>query len=135
MVVDIQRLLVRVVTDVIGSDAHAAFHALGRPHDWRVELRSTHDSQRQADLRATYEWCQVSVPDLGVGVTLFAYDDDEDTKEAPLRELAMVVRAHLRGEGSVEYKRGPLGRRPVLTVEANDRVWRLGRRVSSGFAP
>src|SRR4051794_40822631 len=113
----------RVVDEVIDDGINAVYSSdPKRPQTHQVEL-STPADDRRARLRATYEWLEVSVPDLGVDATLFEYDDNEPDKESVLRELALVARAYLRGDGSIEYKRGVLGRRPLLTVTVNGREW------------
>lgn len=130
MAVDIEGLLRRVVADVLDGEADATYSRHGRGHDHSAEVHSRNGTQRRAVLLATYEWSTASFPDLGVGVILFEYDDDEHEKETQLRDLALLARAFLRGEGRVEYTRGLLGKRPLLTIESNDQVWRIGRRTS-----
>jgi hypothetical protein len=132
--VDLERLLREVVSDVVADDAEARYERVG-PQDFQVELHSTSTGQRRFKIRSTQEWCTGSVPELGVSVTLFEYDKDAVAKAAPLRELAHVAKAYLRGEGTVERRSALLGRRNVLTVEVRGRIWRLGRRTATHSFP
>lgn len=127
---DVERSLHRVVADAFADDTEIVYDIDPKsPHVYRVRL-SAIDGRRTAGIQASYEWFEARIFDLDVSVTLFDYDDEE--KEAYLRELALVVRAYLRGDGQVEHRRRRFRRRPepVLVVELNDRVWQLGRRVS-----
>ena len=63
------------------------------------------DGERSAGLRVSYEVFGATVSYLGGSAVLYGYDDEED-REAVLRSLALVVRAHLRGEGRVENRHG-----------------------------
>ena len=132
MTVDIEAVLRRVVSEVF--DAEVATEWSTEPnsrHVHRVRLTSP-DGVRQAGLRASSEWFDVTVFDLGVSRTEYEYDDDEDEdeKDAALRPLALLARAYLRGEGCVEQRRGLLRSHPVLTVVAAGSEWELGRRTS-----
>jgi hypothetical protein len=134
MTIDLERMLRRVVEDVFGGGVSAVYTVdpKGSPA-YRVELSG--DDQRRARLRVTYEWFEVSIPDLAVGAFLLDYDDDESEKERVVRELALVAKAYLDGEGTIETKRGLLRTVPVLTVRVNGRDWRLGRRTSQPHYP
>ncbi|HSE46692.1 MAG TPA: hypothetical protein VLA89_15320 [Gemmatimonadales bacterium] len=130
MAIDVEGMLKRVVTEVLGDDcAPTYFSDPTYQQDHRVRLRCANAEPRCAGLRATYEWFEVSIFDLGVSATLFDYGDDESEKEAILRELALVARAYLDGAGRVYQKRG-LRSHPVLTITVNGREWKLGRRSS-----
>ncbi len=83
----------------------------------------------------TYEWFSLSMPDLDVRTILFDYGDEELDKAVSIRALAYVAREYLRGHGNVGRRRGLLGTRNVLTLEGNDRMWTLGRRLSSPGHP
>jgi hypothetical protein len=127
--VDLERMLARVVAEVF-DDTFDTTYTRDSEHDPQVTLRSPNGGARSAGLRATHEWFEITVPDLGVGATLTDYDSDESQKEAILRELALVARGYLSAEGRVEHRRGLLRKHPVLTITVNDREWKLGRRSS-----
>ena len=128
MAIDIERLLRRVVADVFDDDVKAIYSADPKSrHVHRVRLSSESEGQRHA---ASYWWFEATIFDLAVSTFLVDEDDDEEDKEAALRDLALVVRACLRGEGRVEESRGLFRSRPVLTIEVDGREWELGRRTS-----
>ncbi len=93
----------------------------------RVGLTSA-DGQRHAGLRASYEWCDADIFDLDVSTFLLDYDDEEEDKEAVLRDLALVVRAYLRGEGRVEHGRSLIRSHSVLKIVVDGQEWVLRRR-------
>jgi hypothetical protein len=133
--IDVGALLRRVVTEVFDADVVVAFSTESNaPHVHRARLAGA-DGRRHAGLRASYEWFEATIFDLGVSTTLFDYDDDERDKEAVLRALALVVRAYLRGEGRIEHKRGLIRSHPVLRIKVEDRDWELGRRSSRPHYP
>lgn len=135
MTIDIDALLRRVVATVFDADVKAEFSAEPKsPGVHRVRLAAA-DGRRHAGLRASYEWFEATVFDIGVSATLVDYDADEDDKEAVLRSLALVVRAYLCGEGRVEDKRGWFRSQPVLTIVVEDCEWELGRRRSRVHYP
>ncbi len=127
MVIDIGTLLRRVVDEVFDADVDATYSTDRHLH--RVQLTDP-SGTRRAGLRASYEWLDATIFDLGVSTTLFEYDDEEEAKEAVLRELALVLRAYLRGEGRVEHKRGLFRSHSVLRIVVDNREWVLGRRLS-----
>jgi hypothetical protein len=133
--IDVDRLLRRVVADVMDDDVKTVYSVdPKRPHTYLVDL-GAQDGRRQVRLRATYEWFEITILDLGATATLFEYDEDEADKERVLRELALVAQAYLRGEGTVDYKRGLFRSRPVLKVTVNGRDWKLSRRISQVHYP
>jgi hypothetical protein len=82
MVMDVGRLLERVVADVFGHDVSAT--CSGDPksaHVRRVELRAEHDDGRTADLRASYEWFDVTIFDLGVSATCLSMTTKRTRKQ------------------------------------------------------
>lgn len=130
--IDIDRLLKRVVSDVFDSTIEVTYTAHPKyENDWRVALVSTTDRRREIELRATYEWFTAHIEELDVGTIVFAYDDDE--KESELRDLALMAREYLEGEGYVRVKPRLFGRkgRTSLFIETDDTLWELGRRRSS----
>jgi hypothetical protein len=130
-----EALLRRVVDEVFDADVEATYSTEpNAAYLHRVRLTDSTDT-RHAGLRASYEWCDATIFDLGVSTTLFDYDDEEADKEAVLRALALVVRAYLHGEGRVEHRRGLLRSRTVFRVVVNDREWELGRRSSRPHYP
>ena len=129
MAIDIEALLRRVVAEVFDADVATAWSPEKAPHVHRVRLTDL-GGTRHAGLRASYEWFDVTVFDLGVAATLYDYDHELEDKEVALRELALVGRAYLRGEGRIELRRGLIRSHPVLTVTAGGREWELGRRSS-----
>jgi hypothetical protein len=133
--IDMEVLLRRVVGEVFDPDVDVTYSTESKAaHVYRVQLTDP-TGTRHAGLRASYEWCDTTIFDLGVSTGLFDYDDEEADKEAMLRALALVVRAYLRGEGRVEQRRGWLHSRTVLTVMVADREWILGRRWSRPHYP
>ncbi|MBD8063425.1 hypothetical protein [Oceanitalea stevensii] len=137
MVVDIRAVLHRVVDEVFDDSVFVhEYDDHDAPDAYRVRVTSRavpYIQERDGCLVASYEWFQAHIPDLDVGNIRFNYDDDEREKEADLRDLALLVRAYLRGAGEVTYRPSLIRRRPIptLTVEASGVRWRLGRRVSS----
>ena len=130
MTIDVEALLRRVVVDVFDPDVEAVWSIEPKsPHVHRVRLTSA-DGERHAGLRASYEWFDVTVFDLGVSHGSYDYDDDEEAKAAELRPLARIARAYLRGDGHIKYRRGLLRQRPVLVLRVDDVEWELGRRSS-----
>lgn len=135
MTIDVEALLRRVVAEVFDTDVVVAYSTESKaPHVQRARLAGA-DGRRQAGLRASYEWFDATIFDLGVSTTLYDYDDEEQDKEAVLRALALVVRAYLRGEGRIEHKRGLIRSHPVLRIKVDNRDWELGRRSSRPHYP
>ena len=133
--IDVEALLRRVVAEVFDADVQATYStAPEAPHTHRVELTSA-DGVRHAGLTASYEWFDAFVFDLGVSTFLLDYGDEEEDKESVLRALVLVVRAHLRGEGRVEHRRGLFRSHPVLRINVDNREWELGRRRSHPHYP
>jgi hypothetical protein len=133
--IDVEALLRRVVADVFDANVDVAYSTDPRaPHVHRVRLTDP-SGTRHAGLRASYEWFDASIFDLGVSTTLYDYDDEEKDKEAVLRALALVVRAHLRGEGCIEHRRGLVRSRLVSRIMVDNREWELGRRSSRPHHP
>lgn len=123
--IDIEALLRRVVAEVFDADVEVTYSPAPKdPHTHRVELTSG-DGRRHAGMTASYEWFDAFIFDLGVSTILLDYDDEEADKEAVLRELALVVRAYLRGEGRVEHKRGLFRSHAVLKVVVDGQEWEL----------
>lgn len=126
--IDVEALLRRVVAEVFDADVDATYSTEPKdPHMHRVRLTSA-DGQRHARLRASYEWFDADIFDLGVSTLLLDYDDEEKRKEAALRDLARVVRAYLRGEGRVEHRRGLIRSHSVLKIVVDGQEWVLRRR-------
>jgi len=125
--IDVEVLLRRVVADVFDATYSAEPKD---PHMHRVRLTRA-DGQRHAGLRASYESFDAEIFDLGVSTYPLDYDDEEEDKEAVLRDLALVVRAYLRGEGRVEHRRGPIRSHPVLKIVDDGQEWVLRRRGRS----
>ena len=83
--IDVEALLRRVVAEVSDADVDAAYSTEPKaPHVHRVRLTDP-SGTRQAGLRASYEWFDVTIFDLGVSTTLYDYDydDEEKDKERP----------------------------------------------------
>jgi hypothetical protein len=133
--IDMEALLRRVVGEVFDADVKATYSTEPKAaHLHRVRLTDP-TGTRHAGLRASYEWCDAIIFDLGVSTGLFDYDDEEADKAAMLCALALVVHAYLQGEGRVEHRRGLLRSRTVFTVLIDDREWELGRRSSRPHYP
>lgn len=133
--IDVEALLRRVVAEVFDADVDVAYSPEPKaPHVHRARLTDP-SGTRSAGLRASYEWFDATIFDLGVSTTLYDYDDVEQDKEAVLRALALVVRAYVRGEGRIEHKRGLIRSHPVLKIEVDNREWELGRRSSRPHYP
>jgi hypothetical protein len=133
-VIDVERLLKRVVNEVFGTSFDVRYAPGSKStHDWRASVSPATLSSRAVSIRATDEWFGVHLEPFDVGHVEFEYDDDEGTKEAALRELALVARAFLEGEGRVEKRPARFGRRERATVavQLDGTKWVLGRRVSS----
>jgi hypothetical protein len=134
--IDPGQLLRRVVDDVFDEGVDVVYSTDPKsPTVHRVMLSDQRGGQRQAGLQASYWWFDVTIFDLGVSATLFDEDDEESKKEAALRELALLARVYLRGEGHVELRRGLIRSHPVLRILVNGREWELGRRVSTVHYP
>ncbi len=133
--IDIGALLRRVVGEVFDADVHATYSTEQKAASVHRVRVTDPTGTRHAGLRASYEWCDLTIFDLGVSTGLFDYDGEEADKEAMLRALALVVRAYLRGEGRVERRRGWLRSRTAFTVVVDDREWVLGRRWSRPHYP
>lgn len=132
--VDIERLISRVVGEVFGDTVEVSY----TPHpkyadDWRALVVSKIDPTKTIEIRATHEWFTAHIPALNVGTIVFEYDEDEAEKAAALRELSLVARAYLRGDGKVEFKRSRFGRRTraSVTIHLDDKHWVLGKGTSS----
>ena len=98
-----------VIKDEDSSDA---------PHAHRVLLRTRptgEGQQRHASLVASYAWFRAHILDLDVHAMSFDYDDEAE-KENEIRDLAHLVRAYLRGEGTVTYRPSLIRRRPMPTL-------------------
>ncbi len=135
MAIEAEALLRRVVAEVFDANVDVAYSTEPKaPHVHRVRLTDPSGS-RHAGHRASHEWFDATIFDLGVSTTLYDYDDEEKDKEAVLRALALVVGAYLRGEGRIEPKRGLIRSRPVLRIEVDNREWELGRRSSRPHYP
>jgi hypothetical protein len=128
--IDVEALLRRVVAEVFDADVDVAYSMEPKAsHVHRVRLTDP-SGTRHAGLRASYEWFDATLFDLGVSTGLFDYDDEEKDKEDALRALALVVRAYLRGEGRIEHKRGLFRSHPVFRIKVDNHEWELGRRWS-----
>lgn len=134
MAIDVGALLARVVGEAFDENVSAVLEdpPSEMPYVYCAHLSSAVQARR-ASLCATYEWFELHVIDLNVSVTLFDYDDDEAQKNDALRELALVARAYLNGEGQIDAEKRFLrrGTRQCLTIEVNGRQWRLGKHSSS----
>lgn len=131
------RLLRRVVAEVFDERYEATYSPDPRSQ-WvsRVRLSTMHGAQRrEAGLRVSVYWLDATIFDVGVGALELIEGFDEAEKEQALRDLALVVRAYLRGEGRLEHQRGLFRTRPVLTVAVDGREWQLGRRWSKSPPP
>lgn len=122
--IDVEAVLRRVVAEVF--DATYSTEPKD-PQMHRVQLTSA-GGQRHAGLRASYEWFDADIFDLGVSTFLVDYNDEEADKEAVLRDLALVVRAYLGGEGCVERRRGLIRSHLVLKIVVDGQEWVLRRR-------
>ena len=126
--IDVEALLRRVVAEVFDADVDATYSTEPRdPQMHRVQLTSA-GGQRHDGLRASYEWFDADIFDLGVSTFLVDYNDEETDKEAVLRDLALVVRAYLGGEGCVERRRGLIRSHLVLKIVVDGQEWVLRRR-------
>lgn len=134
MKIDVERLLRRVVADVFDETVQADYSVDPRSRYYhRVRLSTEHGGQRRnARLVASYWVFEAAILDLGVGAVVVDEDYDEDEKETALREMALLVRAYLDGEGRVEQRRRLLRTYPVLRITVDDREWELARRWSKG---
>ncbi|QFG68406.1 hypothetical protein [Ornithinimicrobium pratense] len=134
MAIDVEALLARVVAEIFDENVSIVLEdaAAKRPQTYCAHLHSA-AQDRRAHLCATYEWFELRIPDLDVSVTLFDYDDDDAPKDDALRELGLVARAYLDGEGCIESRRRFLrrGTSQRLTLDVNDRQWQFGKHASS----
>ena len=134
MVIDVRALLRQVVAEVFDADTDVAYSTEPKAaHVHRVRLTDA-SGTRHAGLRASYEWFDATVFDLGVSTTLYEYDDEAE-KHAALNALALVVLAYLRGEGRIEHRRGVIRTHPVLRIQVDEHEWELGRRSSRSHHP
>lgn len=125
MAIDIEALLRRVVAEVFDAEVQVRYSTAPKDaYTHRVELTSA-DGRRHAGMTASYEWFDAFIFDLGVSAISLDYDDVEADKEAALRELALVVRAYLRGEGRVENRRGLIRSHTVLKIVVDGHDWEL----------
>lgn len=129
--IDIERLLHRVVRDVFGETTDVTYRRESR-HWHHATLAADHGTQRRsARLRAGYYVFLFEVPGLGVSTFRVEEDEDEGAKMAALREVAFVARAYLNGEGHVEQRRGLIRTRPVLKLTVDGCDWELRRPLWS----
>lgn len=134
MSIDMGALLDRVVADVF-EDQYLVESQARDEYPWRhAYLVSKTDGQtRSFRVRATYEWCDVWIPELDVGTIMFDYDDDESEKERMLRWLCAGLRHYLDGEGKVTHRKTLIRRKQenVLRLDVDGDEWVLGRHFSS----
>lgn len=126
-----EEALERVVRRVVDDAAHATFDHDRDSHIARVRLVSSHVGGRSVGIRASLEWFDLTIIDLGVSVRVFEYDYSSEELDETLEALAEVAREYLIGGGEVRWRRGLLRSRPVLSVRTKHGEWRLGRRASS----
>ncbi|MBG6191694.1 hypothetical protein IWX64_002661 [Arthrobacter sp. CAN_A212] len=135
MTIDIKAMLHRVVAEVF-DNSYVVEDVEYSDASWLhgVHVSCSADKDRTAIIRASYEWFDAFVPELNVQTSLFDYDDVEAEKEDELRKLCRAMRAYLRGEGRVEWRRRFLrrGTVPVLKIEVDGFKWSIGRYLSSG---
>jgi hypothetical protein len=128
--IDLNAMLHRVAAEVFDRD-FAVEDATSRDDPSRpaVLVASRLAQDRTAIIRASNVWMDAFIPELNVQTSVVDEDDVEQAKEDELRELCLVMRAYLRGEGRIEQRRRLFrrGTVPVLNVEVDGREWRLGR--------
>lgn len=133
MTQDLEGVLRRVVLAQFDESVDVAWEKdLRPPRVFRANLRSGNGAEgRNVSLSASTSGVfHLDILAYGVGTALTEYDDEE-YMEAILRSVARVADAYLSGEGQVEYRRGLLRKRPVLTISVDGSEWRMGRRASS----
>lgn len=125
-------VLTRVLQEVLGDVAEVACHVDEQyPDTARAELVSRGLPDRAVAIRATPEWTELRVNDLGVSATVLDGERDEAEFEATARALAVVAREYLRGGGHLEWRRRILRPpRPRLTIQTEHGEWVLGPRTS-----
>ena len=131
MAIDIERMLQRVVRDVLGEDTVVEYSRDDYIH--RAAITSVDGQTTSLRLRASCEWFDARIDQLDIGAVLFDYGDDESEKEDELRNLALLLRAYVRGEGRVEYRRTRILRRerPNFIANVGGYNWRVGRNTFS----
>lgn len=134
MSIDIGVLLDRVVADVFGDEY--TIESVSRdeyPWNHAYLIVAQGKPQRSVQVRATYEWFDVWIPELDVGTIMFDYDDEESEKELALRWLCEAMDHYLSGGGIVTQRKTLILRRTenVLQLDVNGHEWTLGRSSSS----
>lgn len=133
------------MADLLSGGIQAAFGEASGVHvhvelDSRKSARAllsamVADIARSAQLKAPGTGLfDLWIPELRVGVSLFEYEDSAYMQQI-VRQLALVAAAYLRGEGTVDYRRGIFGAKPRLTVVVGGREWVLERHTSKGHYP
>lgn len=120
------------------DEQYEATYSTEPKSEWvsRVTLSTSHGGQRrEAGLRVSVYWLDATIVDVGVSAVTIIEDLDEAEKEEALRDLALVVRGYLRGEGRLEHRRRLSRTQPVLTVSVDGRQWQLSRRWSTSPPP
>lgn len=124
-------MLERVVSEVVGSEAEARYIRDPKaPRVPRVLLTAVSPPARTAVVRAGGEWFDAEMVEFGARMNIFFDDRDSDEeKESELREIVLVVRSYLRGEGTLTHRRSLILRRPrpVWTTVVHGREWTVGR--------
>jgi hypothetical protein len=136
--IDIELILRRVVDDVFGDDVVVEYSTeRNDPRFHRARVTSVDGKATDVGLRAGYWWFEAQIFELNVSTFLVDEDDDEADKEALLRQLAIVLRAYVQGEGRVEYRPTPIRRRqrPHYIVEIDGEEWRLGQESGVSHYP
>ncbi len=132
----LERMLRHVVRDTFDEDVEAVWHTDGARNVSRVTLSAEHGAgRRTVEISAsTTGLFQIDIRDLDVGAILIE-DDDDSYMESIVRELALVARAYLSGEGRVRQRRGMLRTRSVMAITVNGNEWTLGRSTCSVHYP
>ncbi len=122
-----ERILARVVAEVIGVVADAEPCEPGRSWDARTRLRGP--SGRVCDLLTSPEWQEVRFHEPRSSAFLLTDGTPVEAEEA-LTRLARAAREYLVGRYEIRLQRRLFRSERVIAIRTEDGDWLIGRRAS-----